>query len=50
MDLGSKLWGKLWFSFFELDMSDIATEAMYTKFGDPKSIMAEFHFSRAKKP
>ena len=24
--------------------------AGYTEFGDPKSIMAKFHFSRSKKP
>ena len=35
------------FTFFLHISFSIATEAMYTEFGDPKSIMAEFHFSSA---
>ena len=37
------------FQFFLLISFYIATEAIHTKFGDPKSIMAEFHFSTPKK-
>ena len=37
------------FKFFLHISFYIATEVMYTKFGDPKSILAEFHFLMLKK-
>ena len=37
------------FNFFSHISFYIGTEAMYSKFGDPMSIIAEFHFWRPKK-